>query len=39
MLGAEGTVLRLQLARFMADHPEIRVVQRATPDAADQRHK
>jgi multiple sugar transport system substrate-binding protein len=39
MLGAEGTVLRLQLARFMAAHPEIRVVQRATPDAADQRHQ
>jgi multiple sugar transport system substrate-binding protein len=39
MLGAEGTVLRRQLARFMADHPEIRVVQRATPDAADQRHQ
>jgi multiple sugar transport system substrate-binding protein len=39
MLGAEGTVLRRQLARFMAAHPEIRVVQRATPDAADQRHQ
>ncbi len=39
MLGAEGTVLRTQLARFMAAHPEIRVVQRATPDAADQRHQ
>ena len=39
MLGAEGTVLRRQLARFMADHPEIHVVQRATPDAADQRHQ
>jgi multiple sugar transport system substrate-binding protein len=39
MLGAEGTVLRLQLARFMTAHPEIRVVQRATPDAADQRHQ
>jgi multiple sugar transport system substrate-binding protein len=39
MLGAEGTVLRQQLARFMVDHPGIRVVQRATPDAADQRHQ
>ena len=39
MLGAEGTVLRRQLARFMVEHPEIRVVQRATPDAADQRHQ
>jgi len=39
MLGAEGTVLRVQLARFMAAHPDIRVVQRPTPDAADQRHQ
>ncbi len=39
MLGAEGTVLRRQLARFMAAHPDIRVVQRPTPDAADQRHQ
>ncbi len=38
-LGAEGEVLRRQLARFMAAHPEIRVVQRPTPDAADQRHQ
>jgi multiple sugar transport system substrate-binding protein len=39
VLGAEGAVLRRQLARFMADHPEIRVVQRETPNAADQRHQ
>jgi multiple sugar transport system substrate-binding protein len=39
MLGAEGTVLRRQLARFMETHPGIRVVQRPTPDAADQRHQ
>jgi multiple sugar transport system substrate-binding protein len=39
MLGAEGDVLRRQLARFMTAHPEIRVVQRPTPDAADQRHQ
>jgi multiple sugar transport system substrate-binding protein len=39
MLGAEGTVLRRQLTRFMAEHPGIRVVQRATPDASDQRHQ
>ena len=39
MLGAEGTVLRRQLARFMETHPDIRVVQRPTPDAADQRHQ
>jgi multiple sugar transport system substrate-binding protein len=38
-LGAEGRVLQRQLARFMARHPEIRVVQRPTPDAADQRHQ
>lgn len=38
-LGAEGRVLRAQLERFMAVHPEIRVVQRPTPDAADQRHQ
>ena len=38
-LGAEGTVLRRQLARFMQEHPDIRVVQRSTPDAADQRHQ
>jgi multiple sugar transport system substrate-binding protein len=39
MLGAEGIVLRRQLARFMTAHPDIRVVQRPTPDAADQRHQ
>jgi multiple sugar transport system substrate-binding protein len=39
VLGAEGKVLRTQLARFMAAHPDIRVVQRPTPDAADQRHQ
>jgi multiple sugar transport system substrate-binding protein len=38
-LGAEGTVLRRQLARFMQERPDIRVVQRSTPDAADQRHQ
>jgi multiple sugar transport system substrate-binding protein len=38
-LGAEGRVLQRQLARFMAGHPDIRVVQRPTPDAADQRHQ
>lgn len=38
-LGAEGQVLQRQLARFAADHPAIRVVQRPTPDAADQRHQ
>jgi ABC-type glycerol-3-phosphate transport system substrate-binding protein len=38
-LGAEAEVLRRQLARFMAANPGIRVVQRETPDAADQRHQ
>jgi multiple sugar transport system substrate-binding protein len=38
-LGAEAQVLRTQLARFMAANPGIRVVQRETPDAADQRHQ
>jgi multiple sugar transport system substrate-binding protein len=39
VLGAEGQVLRRQLARFAALRPDIRVVQRPTPDAADQRHQ
>lgn len=39
VLGAEARVLRTQLARFAKEHPEIRVVQRDTPDAADQRHQ
>ena len=39
VLGAEARVLRTQLARFAKEHPEIRVVQRETPDAADQRHQ
>ena len=39
MLGAEGQVLERQLARFMGERPDIRVVQRSTPDAADQRHQ
>jgi multiple sugar transport system substrate-binding protein len=32
-------VVRRQLARFMAEHPDIRVIRRETPDAADQRHQ
>jgi multiple sugar transport system substrate-binding protein len=39
MLGAQGKVLVVQLARFMAENPGIKVVQRDTPDAADQRHQ
>ena len=38
-LGAEAQVLSQQLARFNAAHPNIRVVRRDTPDAADQRHQ
>jgi len=38
-LGAEAELLQSQLERFMALHPEIRVVQQRTPDAADQRHQ
>jgi multiple sugar transport system substrate-binding protein len=39
MLGGEGLVLRQQLQRFMREHPSIEVIQRDTPDAADQRHQ
>lgn len=38
-VGSEAEVLRRQLGRFMTEHPDIRVVQRLTPDAADQRHQ
>jgi multiple sugar transport system substrate-binding protein len=38
-LGAEAKVLEQQLGRFNAEHPGIRVVQRVTPDAADQKHQ
>lgn len=38
-VGAEAEVLRRQLDRFMTENPGIRVVQRRTPDAADQRHQ
>ena len=38
-LGAEGAVLRRQLARFMREYPDISVEQQETPDAADQRHQ
>ncbi len=38
-VGAEAEVLRLQLARFAELEPGIRVVQRRTPDAADQRRQ
>jgi multiple sugar transport system substrate-binding protein len=38
-VGAEGTVIRTQLARFAERHPDVRVELRVTPDAADQRHQ
>jgi multiple sugar transport system substrate-binding protein len=38
-LGAEGAVIREQLARFGALHPGVPVELRLTPDAADQRHQ
>jgi multiple sugar transport system substrate-binding protein len=38
-VGAEAEVLQRQLERFMRDHPDIQVVQRKTPDAADQRRQ
>jgi multiple sugar transport system substrate-binding protein len=38
-VGAEAEILRRQLARFMQENPDIVVVQRETPDAADQRHQ
>jgi multiple sugar transport system substrate-binding protein len=38
-LGAEGAVIRRQLARFADQHPGVQVELRVTPDAADQRHQ
>ncbi len=38
-VGAEAKVLHSQLARFMRQHPHIRVVTQVTPDSADQRHQ
>ena len=38
-LGAEGAVLRQQLARFRERHPGVTVEAVPTPDAADQRHQ
>ena len=39
VLGREGEVLRIQLERFQAMHPGLRVELRSTPDAADLRHQ
>ncbi|MGD9903306.1 MAG: ABC transporter substrate-binding protein [Vicinamibacterales bacterium] len=38
-VGREGEVIRRQLARFAAAHPELPVELRPTPDSADQRHQ
>jgi multiple sugar transport system substrate-binding protein len=38
-VGAEGELIRRQLARFASLHPEKPVEVRITPDAADQRHQ
>jgi ABC-type glycerol-3-phosphate transport system substrate-binding protein len=38
-VGAEAETLRRQIERFEAAYPDIEVVQRRTPDAADQRHQ
>lgn len=38
-LGAEGALLRRQLARFASAHPGRRVELHVTPDAADERHQ
>ena len=38
VLGAEGEIVRRQVARFEAEHG-VRVEVRPTPDAADQRHQ
>jgi ABC-type glycerol-3-phosphate transport system substrate-binding protein len=39
VLGAEGAIVRQQIARFQQLHPELRVEMRPTPDAADQRRQ
>src|SRR5205814_9859881 len=38
-LGAEGAIVRTQIQRFAASHPELPIEIRSTPDAADQRHQ
>jgi multiple sugar transport system substrate-binding protein len=38
-VGKEAELLDRQLERFMTEHPDVRVVQRKTPDAAEQRHQ
>jgi multiple sugar transport system substrate-binding protein len=38
-VGREGALVQAQLARFEAQHPDLRVKLRATPDEADTRHQ
>lgn len=38
-LGTEGAIVRRQIARFMTEHPGIRVEIQPTPDDATQRHQ
>jgi multiple sugar transport system substrate-binding protein len=38
-VGNEGRIVKLQLARFQAEHPGLQVELQVTPDAADQRHQ
>jgi multiple sugar transport system substrate-binding protein len=39
VLGAEGAIVRQQIARYQQLHPEPRIEMRPTPDAADQRRQ
>lgn len=39
VLGAEGEIVRRQIARFVAASPDVPVEVRVTPDAADLRHQ
>jgi multiple sugar transport system substrate-binding protein len=39
VVGREGDLIRRQVDRFQETHPDIPVVVRPTPDAADQRHQ
>jgi len=38
-VGREGALLQAQLARFAAQHPDLRIELRSTPDEADTRHQ
>ncbi len=39
VVGEEGAIIRRQIDRFAALHPELSIEVRATPDSADQRHQ